>query len=144
MPNGDKLVDEKELIRWYNDGWAFRWMIEQYRKKYGITINPSMLASFFHRKGLPPRPRKPNPLLPWKIPTEFAWQRTAIMLRLEARRREGQWLRPEHEARLDAWLDRLERDNLVVDFDPASEHGFIEVPRTDRDVDIIRYPQPSP
>jgi hypothetical protein len=64
------------------------------------------------------------------------------MLRTEARRRAGKQLRKEERVRLDAWLRRLARENIVLHYDPDTDEGWFYVPRRPGvDTDIIRVPE---
>ena len=117
------------------------WMVEEYQRKYGIETRPSMFGNFRRRRGLERRLTRNDDLLPWALDEKHRWTYPAMMLRAEARRRDGKELRKEDETRLDAWLRRLEEEDTVVHYDMATEEGFWYVPRRPGvDTDIIRVP----
>lgn len=77
-------------------------------------------------------------LCPWRIERQHYDLHHARMLRALGRRRAGLSNVREIEIGLDNWLDRLEQNSQVVDYDP--EAGFRLVKRRKSDADIIRKP----
>lgn len=137
-----KIQNEQEIIRWYEEGKTYSWMVEEYRRKYGIETWTSMFGNFRRRRGLQRRLTRNDDLLPWALDERHRWAYPAMMLRAEARRRDGKELRPEEESRLDAWLSRLTDEDAVVHYDPDTDEGFWYVPRREGiDTDIIRIPE---
>lgn len=136
-----KIQDEAEVIRWFEEGRTYSWMVDEYRRKYNIETVPSLWGNFRRRRGLARRIVRNDDLIPWAVNEEHRWNYAVQMLRSEARRREGKELRPMEELRLEAWSRGLERDGLVVHYDPDTEEGFFYIPREPEDVDIIRYPK---
>lgn len=64
------------------------------------------------------------------------------MLRAEARRRAGKPLSPKTAKSLNAWLDRLDREGVVVFYDRATTEGWRYLPRREAiDMDLIRHPR---
>lgn len=139
MPAG-KIVDETEVIRWFEEGRTYAWMVEEYKRKYNIDTVPSLWGNFRRRRGLARRIVRNDDLIPWAVEEKHRWAYAVQMLRSEARRREGKELREIERLRLDAWLNGLERDNLVIHYDPDTEEGFFYIPREKQDTDIIRRP----
>jgi len=136
-----KIVNEQEVIRWFEEGRTYQWMVEQYREKYGIDVVPSTFGNFRRRRGLQRRIQRNDELIPWYVRPEHRWTYPIMMLRAEARRRAGKELRPSEAERLEAWLRRLKEEDRVVHYDPETEEGFFYVPRrTGVDTDIIRKP----
>ncbi len=140
MP-ASKIVDETEVIRWFSEGRTYAWMVEEYRRKYNIETVPSLWGNFRRRRGLARRIVRDDDLIPWFVHEKHRWSYAVQMLRSEARRREGKELRDLEAQRLDAWLKGLERDQLVIHYDPDTEEGFFYVPREPQDMDIIRQPR---
>lgn len=140
MP-ASKIVNEQEVLRWFEEGRSYQWMVEEYRRKYGINTVPSLWGNFRRRRGLARRTHRDDDLLPWHLKDEHRWLFPAQMLRAEARRRAGKKLRPEDERRLDNFIARLKRDGLVVHYDRDTEEGFFYVPARDGiDTDLIYKP----
>jgi len=135
-----KIQDEREVLRWFEEGRTYTWMVQQYRDKYNIETTPSMWSEFRSRHGLNRRISQDDSLLPWRLEPQHRWQYPAVMLRAEARRREGKELPREDLGRLNSWLARLEREDVVIAYDPQTVEGFAEVPRRADDVDIVRAP----
>lgn len=140
MPRS-KIQNEQEVIRWFEEGRTYAWMIEEYKRKYNIETVPSMWGNFRRRRGLDRRIVRNDDLIPWFVQEKHRWSYPVQMLRSEARRREGKELRPDEADRLEGWLRGLERDNTVVHYDPDTEQGFFYVPREPQDDDIIRRPK---
>lgn len=46
-----KIVDEGEVIRWFEEGWTYKEMIDEYKRKYNIETVSSMWGSFRRRRG---------------------------------------------------------------------------------------------
>ncbi|MBD0421188.1 hypothetical protein H0H10_18860 [Streptomyces sp. TRM S81-3] len=135
-----KIVDEGEVIRWFEQGWSYQQMTDEYRRKYGIDTRLSMWGNFRQRRGLTRRIARDDDLLPWAVAPQHRQVYAVQMLRLEARVRAGMDIEPDKRKRLRSWLETLRRDNTVVHYDAATEEGFSYVPREPGDDDIIRRP----
>ncbi|MBW8795780.1 MAG: hypothetical protein JF597_19985 [Streptomyces sp.] len=120
-----KIQNEQEVIRWFEEGRTYQWMIDEYRRKYGIDTVPSMWGNFRRRRGLERRIVRNDDLIPWEVKEEHRWKYPVTMLRLEARRREGRELSEAERGRLESWRGMLEGANAVV-------HG---------DTDLIHQPR---
>lgn len=134
-----KIQDEQEVIRWFQEGRTYKWMIEEYKRKYHIDTVPSMWGNFRRRRGLDRRIVRNDNLIPWAVKEEHRWAYPLSMLRTEARRREGQASEGD-VARLDAWLEMLKSEDAVVHYDPDTEEGFHYIPRQSGDEDLIHEP----
>jgi hypothetical protein len=133
-------VDETEVIRWFEEGRTYAWMVEEYRRKYDIDTVPSLWGNFRRRRGLQRRIARDDELIPWFVEERHRWAYPVQMLRSEARRRAGFELRDTERDRLEGWLRGLERDGLVVHYEPSTEQGWFYVHREPTDDDIIRRP----
>lgn len=140
MPARTKVQNEREAIRWIEDGKSYAWIVEKYLEKYKIQTTVSMWATFRHRHGLDRQITRDTNLIPWTVRPEHRWKYPLTMLRFEARRREGHELKPDQQTRLDSWKQKLEEKERVVYYDPDTEAGFFLVPREERDTDLIRRP----
>jgi hypothetical protein len=140
MP-ASKIVNESEVVHWFEEGRTYAWMVEEYKRKYNIDTVPSLWGNFRRRRGLARRITRNDELIPWFVRAEHRQGYPVQMLRSEARRREGKELRPIEAQRLEGWLRGLERDNVVVHYDPDTEQGWWYIPREAQDFDIIRYPK---
>lgn len=136
-----KIVNEQEVIRWFEEGRTYAWMVDTYRTKYNIETVPSLWGNFRRRRGLHRRITRNDDLMPWHVKEEHRWAYPAAMLRVEARRRDGRELREQDESRLRSWLKMLADENVVVHYDPDTSEGFFYVPRDEADRDIIRQPR---
>lgn len=140
MP-ASKIVNEQEVVRWFEEGKSYHWMVEEYKRKYNIETVPSMWGNFRRRRGLERRTLRDDDLLPWKMDDAHRWLFPAQMLRAEARRRAGKTLRPDEEKRVDNFIKRLKDEGLVVHYDIDTKEGFFYVPaRPGVDTDLIRQP----
>ena len=135
-----KIVDDGEVIRWITDGRTYRWMVEEYERRYDLRVSPTMFSNFRRRHGLDRRITRDHELIPWETKTEHRHAYPLTMLRFEARRRAGMPLAEAEKRRLDSWLRELRELNAVVLYDPDTPDGFYLVPREEGDDDLIRQP----
>ncbi|MFJ6680602.1 hypothetical protein [Streptomyces werraensis] len=135
-----KIQDEGEVIRWFEEGRTYQWMIDKYKEKYGIDTVPSMWGNFRRRRGLDRRIIRDDDLIPWMVKEEHRWAYPLVMLRTEARRRAGKPVTEADQGRLATWKKMLEEENAVVHYDPETEEGFFYIPRQPADDDIIHRP----
>lgn len=136
-----KIQDEGEVVRWFEQGWTYDEMVDEYRRKYHIEIQPSAFGNFRRRKGLSRRITRDDELIPWYVKPEHRWAYPAAMLRAEARARAGKVLKPGEAERLSSWRERLDENNAVVHYDEDTEQGWYYVPRREGiDRDLIREP----
>ncbi|ATI18969.1 transcriptional repressor [Streptomyces phage Tefunt] len=139
-----KIVDEAEVIRWFEEGRTYAWMIEKYKEKYNIETVPSMWGNFRRRKGLDRRIVRNDDLIPWFVKDEHRWAYPLRMLRTAARAAEGKKpLTEEDQYRLSNWLKMLKDEKVVVHYDPDTEDGFFYVPRQEGDGDDVLIHQPK-
>lgn len=136
-----KIVDEQELIRWFEEGKTYQWMADEYRRKYNIDTQLSMFGNFRRRHGLTRRITRDDELIPWHVKTEHRWAYPVAMLRVEARQRDQKPVSEDELHRLVSWRAMLDKENAVVYYDPDTEDGFFYVPREEGDTDIIRRPR---
>ncbi|MFG2923869.1 hypothetical protein ACGFYA_20465 [Streptomyces sp. NPDC048305] len=134
-----KIQNEQEVIRWFEEGKTYQWMIDEYKRKYGIDTRASMWGNFRKRRGLDRRIVRDDELIPWFVKEEHRWAYPLAMLRAEARRRAGT-VTDADRARLTPWLEMLKENNAVVHYDPDTEEGFHFIPRQPEDDDIIHRP----
>ncbi|MFF9095664.1 hypothetical protein ACF1AX_21325 [Streptomyces sp. NPDC014802] len=135
-----KIQDEQEVIRWFEEGRTYQWMIDKYKEKYGIDTVPSMWGNFRRRRGLDRRIIRDDELIPWFVKEEHRWAYPLVMLRTEARRRAGNPVTDTDQGRLATWKKMLEEEDAVVHYDPDTDEGFFYVPRQPGDTDIIHAP----
>ncbi len=139
MP-ASKIQDEREVLRWFAEGRSYGWMVQEYRRKYGIETRESMWGNFRLRRGIPRRIARDDDLIPWGVEQRHRQSHPLHMLRLEARAREGRSLTDLEWSRLAGWVSRMEERGVVVHYDPSTDEGFSFVPRLPEDDDIIRRP----
>lgn len=136
-----KIVNEQEVIRWFEEGRTYQWMTDEYRRKYNIEMTLSSWGNFRRRRGLDRRITRDDDLIPWHVLPKHRWAYPVQMLRAEARRRAGHELRDVDAKQLPNFLNFLRDNRVVVHYDPELEEGFVYVPREARDTDIIRRPK---
>lgn len=140
MP-ASKIVDEAEVLRWFEEGKSYAWMTEEYERKYNVSTTPTMWGNFRRRRGLSKRIVRNDDLIPWEVEERHRWAYPVVMLRTEARRRAGSKLTEADKLRLEAWLSKMGDDDLVVHYNPNTGQGFFYVKRRPNiDKDLIREP----
>lgn len=135
-----KIVNESEVIRWFEEGRTQRWMSEEYARKYNIQTSPTLFANFRTRRGLPRRIARDVDLIPWHVLAQHRNHYDVAMLRAEGRRRAGLPLAEGQAARLEAWLKKINEANVVIHYDPDTAQGFWQVPAR-KGEDLIRRPK---
>lgn len=136
-----KIVNEQEVIRWFEEGRTYQWMVDEYRRKYNIETVPSLWGNFRRRRGLTRRITRDDELIPWHVKREHRWAYPLAMLRVEGRVRDGRPIREEDRVRHESWKQMLAEENVVVHYDPDTEEGFFYVPRGEHDQDLIHQPR---
>lgn len=139
----DKITDESEVKRWYEEGRTYKWMAEEYGRR-GIQIGPSAFSERRHARGWERRKVRDTNLIPWAVREEHRWDNLLAQLRTEAKVRAGKDPAELSEPVRRRWMEfrhELEETNSVVYYDPETEQGFFLVPRLASDTDIIRRPR---
>jgi hypothetical protein len=136
-----KIQDEGEVIRWFEEGRTYHWMVDEYKRKYNIETVPSLWGNFRRRRGLDRRIVRNDDLIPWHVKPEHRWLYPVAMLRIEARSRAGAPLNDDEKKRLASWKQMLSDNNAVVHYDPDTDEGFFYVPRSQGDDDLIHKPK---
>lgn len=137
MSPARKIVNETEVLRWFEEGRSYQYMIDMYREKYNIETTQPMWANFRKRRGLDRRVQRDDELIPWAVAPAHRWSYPVRMLRAAARQRAGVELTENEEARLRSWLRDLRSTGRVVTYDPVT--GFSTVPAREGE-DLIRVP----
>lgn len=135
-----KIQDEGEVKRWFDEGRTYRWMCDEYLRKYNIEIVQSAFSNIRGRHGWSRRIARDDNLIPWAVKEIHRWRYQLAMLRVEGRLRAGFPIRDEDMVRLVPWKQDLTEGNLVVHYDADTEEGFFYVPRRPEDTDLIRVP----
>lgn len=137
-----KLQNRDEFIRWYADGKTYAWIIDAYAEKYGITIGNGTISNWRAQLGLEKRQVRDADLIPWAVNEEHRRHHILQMLRVEARRRNGQPNPDEQMKRLEGFLQNLAEQDAVAHYDPDTKQGWWLVKRRQGvDTDIIRVPE---
>ena len=140
MGGASKIVDEQEVLRWFEEGKSYNWMCNEYLTKYNIETVNTMWSNFRSRRGLPRKIARNDDLIPWAVNLEHRQLYPLAMLRLEARRRDNFTLKSADTLRLDSWRESLRQSQTVVHYDAETEQGFFYIPREDIDTDLIHEP----
>lgn len=139
MPAATKVQDSPEALGWLCEGRTYQWIVDEYIRKYGVQTTVSMWAVIRRKHGLSRRIVRDKRLIPWEIGAEHRHSHAIAMLRAEARRRAGMPLSSKVAANLSAWLDRIEREGVVVHYDRATTKGWHYVTRRGGiDLNLIR------
>lgn len=136
-----KIVNEQEVLRWFEEERTYAWMSQQYLEKYNLVMTPSAWGNFRRRRGLPRRITRDDALIPWLVKEEHRWAYDLTMLRTEARQRAGFELTEDAAKRVESWKEMLEEQGAVVHYDPDTEEGFFLIKREPGDHDLIHEPE---
>lgn len=142
MPAPSKVQDFQEVTRWMEEGKTYKWMVEEYLRKYNIETTISMWSGIRHRYGFERRQVRNDDMIPWEVKEEHRYAHAINMLRAEARRRAGNQLSRYMESLVTGWLRGMERDGTVLGYDPDTESGWYYAPRREGiDLDLIVEPE---
>jgi hypothetical protein len=105
LPDADVLHDLKIV-----QGLTY----DEIAERYGVTRAAVHLA--LRKSGLvTPRPRYERHI-PWKVAVEHSNSYHLAMLRLAARKEQGEKIPAYKEKYLENWLEALRREDLVIDY----------------------------
>lgn len=147
VPYPPKIVDRAEVRTWILEGRTYKWMVEEYWKKYKIQIGTSAFSNFRAENGLPYRQGRnaQAKIIPWKIADprhrRLSWY---THLRMAARLEDGLPVPQDKLESLQRWWAGMEAGGSVVDYRPDLLEPFIPVPRRPGiDKGYIREPDPD-
>lgn len=136
-----KIVNENELLRWFDQGKTHQEMADLYLEKYNVEVGRTMFANFARRRGLDRRQTRDDKLIPWEVKPEHRYAHSILMLRAIARKRAGFDLTEQAEHATKMFKQGLEEDGAVIHYEPDAEQGWFRVaPRPGIDLDLIREP----
>ncbi len=136
-----KIQNESEVLRWFDEGKTYAWMMDTYLNKYGIATTQSMWSNFRRSRGLEMRITRDDSLIPWAVKPEHRGSAIVRALRFEARRREGRPITQDQQDRVDSLVRKLKDADAVVHYDEDTDQGFFFVPREAQDTDLVRRPR---
>lgn len=137
----DLVRDVDEAVRWFHEGRSVAWVREEYERRYNVETTAGLWELFVRAHVVRDRTIRTD-LVPWHVLEHHQWSSHLAMLRVEEWLRAGSWVPPSDITRHTAWRQGLDAAGLVVDYDPATDEGFVLVPRrTGVDTDVIRDPR---
>lgn len=128
------LPSDSTLRKWrIDEGLTLKQIAQRVKDTEGYDVTVGSVASALSRAGIVNRKRYDD-VIPWRrIKTAHNKEYALVMLRLLARRRNGDELDRDLNGRLDNWLFKLEESNAVVLYKYNSQDGFYYVPRRPED-----------
>lgn len=136
-----KIQNETEIKRWFEEGRTYKWMTDEYLRKYRLEVTRSTFSNLRRRRGWEKRINRDDDLIPWEVKREHRWAYAVTMLRAEARRRGGYGMDANQLAKIAAWKENLLARGEVIHYDPDTAKGFHYVKRGPGDHDLIREPE---
>lgn len=124
-----KVPDKNTLARWIERGLTQQEMVEEIYRTTGERVTRAAVAQAVVRSNLGGPRMRYKEHIPWHVEQTHLLSYPVRMLRLLGRRDAGLPMKEGEAARLDSWLETLDRENAVVAYDPTSEDGFAYVPR---------------
>lgn len=143
MPYPSKIVDRAEVERWIREGRTYRWMKDEYRKKYNIEISRTAFSNIRAQQGLPPR-QSPSleRIIPWEVKPEHRSRGFDLHLHTAARLEDGMKVTKVNLSAFESWWAAMQENDWVVAYDPHTEDGFYPAPRRPGvDLGYIREPE---
>lgn len=152
-----RSIDDRhipEILRRLSDDETFRAIAEWYRQEYHVPVSPETVRRAALRAGYQPRYAGCPDLEALGVPRRRYMDPPARRLRTLARRNQGKDLNADDAERLDSWLAKLDRENLVVTWVARDEYdadgnlteskGWDYVERQPGDVGYIHVPASAP
>jgi len=137
-----KIQDQAEVLRWFEEGWTYGQMQEEYLRKYNIETALSMWSNFRKRHGLPRRIERNDDMIPWAVKPEHRHRHALTMLRTANRVNQGLPVGESSARQYRSWIESLTAEDVVVHYEPDTEEGFFYVPRRPNlDKGLIREPE---
>lgn len=99
-------------------------------RETGYPVSKTSVSAALHRAGYTKSAKKYPDEIPWTVKDQHQTHYAVRMLRLLGRRNAGIRNSEEQDARLDAWLGKLEASDAVVTYFPDTEDGFFYVHAT--------------
>jgi len=131
-----------EILQWLSDGLTQAQVVERLASR-GITATQTAVSrikvTYGDQRGLTPGVPRTH-FIPWKLEPQHRSRYAAQMLRALDRVQRGEELSALQARQLRNWVGSMNEDNLSIDYDPASEAGFIKVPRREGET-LVRYPE---
>jgi hypothetical protein len=131
-------IEVDTVKRYMAEGLTQDQMAERFFNETGERRGRSSFAAVIHRHGLnnPRATPRYEEDLPWKgVKAEHFCYEQRMLRALGARRHGHTNADAVPGGRLDAWLAEMDKENLVVMYEP--ELGFFKVPREDGDVGYV-------
>lgn len=125
MPAKRLLPSESTLKKWVEEGLSHQDIVDRVLEREHVVVSKSAVAAALSRAGLTRRVRY-DKHIPWSpIRADHARAYQLSMLRFLARRDAGLPLTLDQSERLDSWLERMDREDAVVDYVYDSADGFV-------------------
>jgi hypothetical protein len=134
------VPSDSTLAKWRDEGLTAKQIVARIKERDGVEVAVGTIYAALSRAGLTEQIRYDD-YIPWQVRPDHANAFPLVMLRLAARRADGQTLPAEREAKLDRWIARLEEEDAVVAYVRDSADGFHYVHRRPGiDTGLIRVP----
>lgn len=127
MPVPRLIPDSTELRRLVASGKTHAEIADMVYERTGQRVTRGAVSSAISRAGLSSPANRYKDQLPWRVRIEHSKHYAARMLRLLGRREGGEELSEADDSRLDAWLDRLASEKVIVAYAPDTDEGFFYV-----------------
>jgi len=118
------LPDKNKLQKYVQRGMTHQEIADLVTEETGTKVGRSAVSVALHRYGLAKDAPRYKEYLPWRVKTEHVRAYPARMLRLMGRKAAGRDMTDVDAKLLENWLDMLNRENLIVAYDPDDEQGF--------------------
>lgn len=127
--------DKPTFERWLEEGLTHQQMADRVYQQTGRKITRAAVTLALMSYGLAGQKPRYKETVPWRVRVDHAKAYPVRMLRLLGRQRAGLELNDKEQALLDAWLEHITNENLIVAYDPDDDTGFHYVDAKFRDHD---------
>ena len=128
------LPGNDTLQHWVQDeGLTHEQVAERVFETTGVKPARSTVSVALARAGMAGTHPRFRDEVPWRLTGADLKSYPVRMLRLLGHRRAGTVLNDEENRRLDSWLDKLDRENAVVAWDPDSTPAVFYIDKEEGD-----------
>lgn len=131
--------DKTTFQQWLAEGLTHQQMADRVYEQTGHRVTRAAVTVALMSYGLTSTKPRYKDTIPWRVKVEHAKTYPIRMLRLLGKRRAGVELPEDDDRLLDGWLEHLDREGLIVAYDPDDDLGvhYVDVSYRDHEDDGI-------
>jgi hypothetical protein len=131
--------DKTTFQQWLAEGLTHQQMADRVFEQTGRRVTRAAITVALMSYGLTSTKPRYKETIPWRVKVDHAKTYPIRMLRLLGKRRAGVEMPEDDERLLDTWIDHLDREGLIVAYDPDDDLGvhYVDASYRDHDDDTL-------